>query len=118
MSHGSRVLMVLFFLFLCSGLGAADWRWYADFTEASSDEMAGYHVRLHSSGAFSEVHGVQVKDATFELADHIPGGVLPSEFHGVPESIREQWRRTTDDGLMLLQPGPLSTAQATSKEKP
>jgi hypothetical protein len=54
----------------------------------------------------------------FELADHVPGGVLPSVFHGTPESIKEQWRQTTDGGLELTRKSPLSTAEAILKEKP
>ena len=54
----------------------------------------------------------------FELADHLPGGVLPSLFRGIPESIKEQWRQTTDGRLELVRPAPLSTVKVNVQEKP
>ena len=79
MHQALRVLTICFSLCFCSVAGAADWRWYADFTEASSEQMADYHFKIHSSGAFSGTQGVQVKDATFELDAftlHITDGVV------------------------------------------
>ena len=63
-------------------------------------------ARCHSAG----------KDAEFELADHVPGGVLPSVFHGVPESLKDQWRSTAAGGLTLVRPASLSDVEVTSEE--
>ena len=55
--------------------------------------------------------------ASFELADHLPGSVLPSLFHGVPESLKDQWETTADGVLRLAPPGPLSTVKLKPGEK-
>ena len=52
----------------------------------------------------------------FELAAYLPGAVLPSVFHGVPEAVREEWRQTADGGLQLARPEPLSTQQGGPEE--
>jgi len=56
-------------------------------------------------------------DAELELADHLPGGVLPSVFHGVPESLQSQWRITAEGGLVLARPGPLAKVKVGPEEK-
>jgi len=57
------------------------------------------------------------EDSTLELADHLPGGVLPSVFHGVPESLKTQWQVTAEGGLVLARPGPLAKVKPSPEEK-
>ena len=56
-------------------------------------------------------------EGTFELADYLPGGVLPSIFLGVSESLRDQWQTTAAGSLSLPRPAPLSEVASTSEEK-
>jgi hypothetical protein len=82
MHRGLQLFFCLIVLALPSLAGAADWRWFADFTEASSSELAEVHVQLHSAGAFAGVQGVPVRDATLELDEfslHITEGVVYRE---------------------------------------
>ena len=53
----------------------------------------------------------------FELATHLPGGILPSVFHDLPETIAEQWQLTADGGLRLARPEPLSTKTINPEEE-
>jgi len=84
-------------------------------------ELRAYHIH----------HGMTLGDANrdcarcheadanpeLELADHLPGGVLPSVFHGVPESLKAQWQVTADGGLVLGRPGPLAPVKVSPQEK-
>jgi hypothetical protein len=81
--------------------------------------------------AYPMHHGVALVDANrdcarchavsgagdFELADHLPGGVLPSVFHGLPASFKDTWRASADGGLSLPRPVPLSDVTVDSQEK-
>ena len=62
--------------------------------------------------------GAAAEPAVFELATHLPGGVLPSVFHGVPESVREHWQQTVDGGLLLIRPEPLSSQKINPPQEP
>ena len=76
-----RVLPFLALL-LSSVAGAADWRWYAEFSDASSEALAEYHFKIHSSGSLAGTLGVPVRDATFELDAftlHVTEGVIYPE---------------------------------------
>jgi hypothetical protein len=85
-------------------------------------EVRAYHI--HHSVALDDANRDCARcherstDVEFKIADHIPGGVLPSVFHGVPASIKQTWQRTADGGLALSRASPVSTAKATIKEKP
>ena len=85
-------------------------------------EVRAYHI--HHSVALDDANRDCARcheastEGEFGLADHLPGGVLPSLFRGIPESIREQWRQTADGRLELVRPAPLSTVKVTVQEKP
>ena len=84
-------------------------------------EVRAYHI--HHSVALADANRDCTRcheasaEADFELADHLPGGVLPSVFRGVPESLRDRWRTTTAGRLSLFRPAPLSEVKVTSEER-
>jgi hypothetical protein len=85
-------------------------------------EIRAFH--LHHSVALDEAtrdcqrcHN-DSKDVVFDLADYLPGGVLPSVFNGVSESLKSQWRLSADGSLKLVQPRPLAKTPVKTKEKP
>lgn len=85
-------------------------------------EVRAYHI--HHSVALDDANRdcarchEPAEDSEFELADHLPGGVKPRVFHGIPESVSERWQVTAAGGLVMQRNSPLSTAKATVKEKP
>jgi hypothetical protein len=54
------------------------------------------------------------QEGDFELADHLPGDVLPSVLHGVAESVKDRWQKTADGSLTLRRPTPLSDLKIDS----
>jgi hypothetical protein len=55
-------------------------------------------------------------DPGFVLADHVPGGVLPSVFRGVSGSIRDRWQLGANGMLTIGRPSALSEAKVIPQE--
>jgi hypothetical protein len=74
-------------------------------------------ARRDCAGCHASEDGAATEPGVFELAGHLPGGVLPSVFHSVPESVSDQWQQSADGGLRLVRPEPLSTKQVRPQEE-
>ena len=66
----------------------------------------------------AECHEAADDIAVFDIADYLPGGVLPGVFHTAPKSLKDQMELTADGKLRLVRPNPLSAAGGMSKERP
>jgi len=79
-------------------------------------ELRAHHlhhgVKLHDASRDCGLCHEENESAVFDLADHVPGGVLPSRFHGTSEELQAQWLLAPDGSLKLPQPSRLSTAKA------
>jgi len=83
-------------------------------------ELRAYHIHhsvaLHDANRDCARCHEHDADDPFELADHVPAGVLPSVFHGVPESLKDSWFVAADGSLRLPRPVPLTPAEITTPE--
>jgi len=85
-------------------------------------EVRAHHI--HHSVALADANRdcARCHDAStegdFELADHLPGGVLPSVLRGVSDALPDRWQTTAAGGLSLPRPAPLSRVVVTSEQKP
>jgi hypothetical protein len=79
-------------------------------------ELRAYHlhhaVKLGDASRDCGLCHEENESAAFDLADHVPGGILPSRFHGASGELQAQWLLAPDGSLKLPQPSQLSTAKA------
>jgi octaheme c-type cytochrome (tetrathionate reductase family) len=79
-------------------------------------ELRAYHlhhaVKLGDASRDCGLCHEENKPAAFDLADYVPGGILPSRFYGTSEKLQQQWLLAPDGSLKLPQLSRLSTAKA------